>query len=85
MSDEESIINSLLYYFPWYIKLFFSYKTYIMMVGNHTYAHISKVDSIKFTKLVHIWIVGMSFVDLYLVLPMHVKGLLNSSHVWMNP
>jgi hypothetical protein len=28
------------------------------MVGNHTHAHKSTVDSMKFTKLVHTWKVG---------------------------
>jgi len=63
----------------------FPCKTYIMMVCNHTHAHKSTVDSIKFTKLVHIWKVGISFVVLCLVLPMHVKGLLHSCCVWMKP
>ena len=55
----------------------FPCKTCIMIAGNHTHAHKPTVDSIKFTKLVHIWEVGMSFVALCLCCQ-YVKGLLHS-------
>jgi len=55
-----------------------------MIAGNHTHAHKPTVDSIKFTKLVHIWEVGMSFVALCLCCQ-YVKGLLHSCCVWMKP